>query len=100
MVDTSSLRTTRPACTSPSGIQDILNRRTGGEVFSVETREVLGVSHHAQDVTAAASIYRRGQDPHAEAVRRIKAAHSRYRIRSHPRSQYNSPPHPYDYWGC
>ena len=37
--------------------------------------------------------------PHDEAVRRIRAAHSRYRYNTHPRSLYNSPPHPYDYWG-
>ena len=37
--------------------------------------------------------------PHDEAVRRIRASHSRYRYFTHPRSLYNSPPHPYDYWG-
>ena len=43
--------------------------------------------------------YARSYSPHLEAVRRIKAAHSRYRYHTHPRSMYNSPPHPYDYWG-
>lgn len=37
--------------------------------------------------------------PHDEAVRRIRASHSRYRYFTHPRSLYNSPPSPYDYWG-
>ena len=34
-----------------------------------------------------------------EMSRQIRAAHSRYRFNTHPRSKYNSPPHRYDYWG-
>ncbi len=40
-----------------------------------------------------------GSDPHSEAVRRIMAAHSRYRYYTHPRSLYNSPPGEADYFG-
>jgi len=46
------------------------------------------------------SYYNFGADsPHDAAVRRIMATHSRFRYWTHPRSQYNSPPHPYDYIG-
>ena len=38
-------------------------------------------------------------ETHDSAVRRIKATHSRFRTTYHPRSFYNSPPHPYDYRG-
>ena len=38
-------------------------------------------------------------DTHAQAVRRIKATHSRWRYNTHPRSLQNGPPHPYDYYG-
>ncbi len=38
-------------------------------------------------------------ESHDEAVRRIKAAHSRYRYYTHPRSMYNSPPTQADYFG-
>ena len=40
-----------------------------------------------------------GCDPHSEAIRRIMAAHSRYRYYTHPRSLYNSPPGQADYFG-
>jgi hypothetical protein len=40
--------------------------------------------------------YAMGDDP---SVARIKAAHSRYRYYTHPRSLYNSPPGPADYFG-
>ncbi|MBN2475169.1 MAG: hypothetical protein JXB62_11210 [Pirellulales bacterium] len=41
----------------------------------------------------------RGVNSHAAAVKRIMASHSRYRFNPHPRSNFKSPPHPYDYWG-
>jgi hypothetical protein len=40
-----------------------------------------------------------GGETHSQAVKRITATHSRYRYRTHPRSLYNGPPHPYDYFG-
>jgi len=40
-----------------------------------------------------------GVNSHAAAVKRITAAHSRYRYNPHPRSFYKSPPHRYDFWG-
>jgi hypothetical protein len=40
-----------------------------------------------------------GTDPHTEAVRRIMAAHSRYRYYTHPRALDNSPPTQADYFG-
>jgi hypothetical protein len=38
-------------------------------------------------------------DPYLDALRRLQAKYSTYRYYTHPRSTYNSPPYPYDYWG-
>ena len=46
-----------------------------------------------------APVPHRGTPSFEASVRRIMATHSRYRIRTHPRSLYNSAPHRYDYWG-
>lgn len=43
--------------------------------------------------------YYQGNDPHSQAVRRIMAAHSRYRYHTHPLSLQNSPPTQADYFG-
>ncbi len=37
-------------------------------------------------------------DAFGEAARQVRAAHSRYRYNTHPRSYYNSPPNRYDTW--
>jgi hypothetical protein len=47
----------------------------------------------------SAGQYYSGADPHGEAVRRIMAAHSRYRYYTHPRALDNSPPSHADYFG-
>jgi len=39
-----------------------------------------------------------GVNSHAAAVRRIMAAHSRYRFNPHPRSMYNAPPRGVKYY--
>ena len=41
----------------------------------------------------------RGFETHDAAVARIKATHSRFRTYYHPRSNFNSPPHYYDWRG-
>jgi hypothetical protein len=46
-----------------------------------------------------ADAYFSSADPHTEAVRRIMAAHSRYRYYTHPRALDNSPPTQADYFG-
>jgi hypothetical protein len=39
------------------------------------------------------------EDSFSAQARRIRAYHSRYRVHTHPRSLFKSPPSPYDYWG-
>jgi len=43
--------------------------------------------------------YYAGPESYAEAARRIKAAHSRYRYFTHPLSLQNAPPTQADYYG-
>lgn len=51
----------------------------------------------------AYEFFSRGYDgsssPFLQALRRVQANHSRYRVNPHPRSYYKSPPLRYDYWG-
>ncbi|OHB66889.1 MAG: hypothetical protein A2V70_15000 [Planctomycetes bacterium RBG_13_63_9] len=57
-----------------------------------------GTQYRSQRYYHGSASYRT-ESGHQQEVNRIKAASSRYRYHTHPRSMYNGPPHPYDYWG-
>ena len=61
--------------------------------------QVYGGHGHLVPGFGSVWVPSRGESSHDAAVRRIKATHSRYRFKSHPRSLYNGQPHPYDFIG-